>query len=143
MADFNSPLPAGTPIGTNISGKLHGNNLLNDTTGEDAMGLVTTSPGANTLLGRLKAIVTALAARLLTDAGPASKAFAITPSDGTAISPIPRAVRVNAAGTVAFRASGSSADVTITAVAGEIIPVNIQYIRAAGTSATGFVGYAD
>lgn len=73
---------------------------------------------------------------------PATQAFDITPHATNAITPLPRAVRVNAAGTVTFRMSGSATDVTITALAGEIIPGRVQYIRATGTTAAGFLGLA-
>ena len=73
---------------------------------------------------------------------PARNDFAITPSDGAAITPLPRAVRVNVAGTVVYRSVDSAADVTINAAAGEVIQSRVQYIRATGTSATGFVGKA-
>jgi len=61
MADVTTPIPAGTAAGALIDGKLFGRNLLNDTAGADAMGLVADAPAANTLLGRLKAIAAGLA----------------------------------------------------------------------------------
>jgi hypothetical protein len=61
MVDIVTPVPAGTDLGVVLNGYLYGFNLLGDTTGADAMGLVTATPGAQTLLGRLKAIADALA----------------------------------------------------------------------------------
>ena len=67
---------------------------------------------------------------------PAKKMFAITPDATAAVSPIPKAIRCDVAGTVALRAMGSAADVSITMAAGEVLPVRVQYVRASGTSAT-------
>lgn len=137
MVDLTTPAPDGTIIGDMIDGKFHGRNLIKDSAGADAMGLVEATPAANTLLGRLKAIVDAI----LTIA-PARNAFVIVKSDTNAISPLPRAVRVDVAGAVTYRAADSNADVTITALAGEVIQARVQYIRSTGTAASGFVGLA-
>lgn len=137
MVGITTPVATSTDIGESIGGKLFGRNLLNDTTGADAMGLAADVPGTYTLLGRLKAVVEAVLSL-----APTRNAFVITPSDTVALATIPRSVRVNAAGTVAYRTIDATADVTITALAGEVIPGRVQYLRATGTSATGFVGYA-
>jgi hypothetical protein len=73
---------------------------------------------------------------------PARNAFAITPHQTQAVSPLPKAVLVGAAGNVVLRAIDSSVDVTIAVVAGQILPIRAQFIRAAGTTATGLVGLA-
>lgn len=51
-----TPYPAGTNVSETINAKEYGRSLLADAAGADAMGLVATTPAANTLLGRLKAI---------------------------------------------------------------------------------------
>ena len=60
MAGQTTPVANGTDIGDLIGGKLYGRNLINDTAGADAMGLVHATPAPLTLLGRLKAITDAL-----------------------------------------------------------------------------------
>lgn len=193
MADVTTPVPDATALGLLVAGRLLGFNLLNDTAGADAMGLVTASPAAFTLLGRLKAIsdntdgleslVTATNTLLTTLGGyqdgqegllgdlrtllttqatyldglenlltlgngsaelvtPARRSFAIAKHDTTAITPLPRAVRVDVAGTVTYRTVDDTADVTMTALAGEVIQARVQFIRATGTSASGFLGFA-
>lgn len=67
---------------------------------------------------------------------PARKMFAITPHATDEVSPLPKAIRCDAPGTVALRAVGSSADVSITMAAGEQLAVRAKFIRAAGTTAT-------
>lgn len=137
MADFLAPAPDGRPIGDDHGGKLVGHIKLRDDNGADALGGVEETPAPWKLLGRLKAIVDAI----LTIA-PARTAFAIAKHDTNPITPLPRAVRVDTAGTVIYRAVDSATDVTITAFAGEIIQARVQYIRATGTAPTGFVGLA-
>lgn len=137
MPDFLAPAPDGRPIGDDHGGKLVGHVKLRDDNGADALGTQSDNPAPFSFFGRLKAIVDAI----LTTA-PARQAFAITKSDSNPITPLPRAVRVNVAGTVAFRAVDSAADVTITVYAGEVIPARVQFIRDAGTTASGFVGLA-
>jgi len=61
MTDATTPLDDGTAVGLLIGGRLFSFNLLNDVAGADAMGLVTGTPAANTLLGRLKAVADAVA----------------------------------------------------------------------------------
>ena len=73
---------------------------------------------------------------------PARNVYTITASDATAVSPLPRAVRVNVGGTFIFRTVDGISDVTITALAGELLNARIQYLRATGTTATGFTGFA-
>lgn len=111
--------------------------MLVDQTGTDAMGLVTSSPAANTVLGRLKAIETAMAGL-----GTATQAFTITPHATNAVSPVPRAIMVAVAGNVALRADASSADVTLTLSAGVMYPIAAEYVRVTGTTATGITGFA-
>lgn len=90
MADnLTTPVPAGTTLATKDLGagrQLPLNGIL-DQAGADAMGLVTAAPAANTLLGRLKAILSALVAGPQTAATslsvvPNSDGFAVTVSGG-------------------------------------------------------------
>lgn len=62
MADnITTPVADGSVLAAkDIAGVKFPQNLLADTTGIDAMGVVGANPGANTLLGRLKDIVTAV-----------------------------------------------------------------------------------
>lgn len=142
MVDVTTPVPAGTPVGELVVGRFHGWSLLKDTAGVDGMGLVTASPAPYTLFGRLKAIADAIAAAFSSDIGVTRNIFAITPNATTAISPLPRVIRVDVAGTITFRAVDSTADVTLNVVAGERIEGRIQYIRVSGTTASGIVGFA-
>jgi len=66
MADVTTPLADGTVVGLLVGDRLLSFNLLNDTAGADAMGLVSSTPAANTLLGRLKAVADALGGELTT-----------------------------------------------------------------------------
>lgn len=63
MADnITTPVADGQVLALkDVGGVKFPQNLLNDTAGADAMGLVGTTPAANTLLGRLKAIADLLA----------------------------------------------------------------------------------
>ena len=141
MVELTTPAPDGTPIGEMIDGKFYGRNLLADTNGADAMGLVAAAPAANTLLGRLKAIVDGVAAaattivNAVTVTASADTIFTITPSDTVPLSTIPKALRVTAAGNLAIRGTGSS-PVTIPVVANETLPIRARYIYATGTTAT-------
>lgn len=71
---------------------------------------------------------------------PVRHVWEITPHDLNAIDPLPRAVRVNGAGTMVFRTVDSSADVALTVKDAECLVARIKYIRATGTTATGFHG---
>lgn len=75
-------------------------------------------------------------------AAPARNVFAITPHDINEVSPIPKAIRADADGAVTFRAVDSSADVTLNMVAGEVLPVRVQYLRDTGTDAITVHGLA-
>lgn len=64
-----------------------------------------------------------------------ARRFTLIPLDDAAeVSPVPKAVRFNNAGTVVFQAVDDVADQTIDVVAGEILEVRIQYLRATGTT---------
>jgi hypothetical protein len=63
MADnFTTPVPAGSQVATKDIGGVHyAKNIITDELGADAFGLVGASPNANTVLGRLKAVVDGIA----------------------------------------------------------------------------------
>lgn len=73
---------------------------------------------------------------------PARQIFLITPHASNEVSPLPKAIRADSAGTVALRAVGSSADVTVTLAAGEVLAVRAQYVRATGTTVATLHGLA-
>lgn len=65
---------------------------------------------------------------------PARQMFLITPHATNEIDPLPKAIRADSAGTVALRAVDSTADVTVTMAAGEVLAVRAQYVRVTGTT---------
>ena len=67
---------------------------------------------------------------------PSRVIFPIVPHLSNAIVPLPKAIRCNTAGNVVMRAIDSNQDVTIAMAAGEILPVRVQFVRVAGTTAT-------
>lgn len=67
---------------------------------------------------------------------PARNVFLIAPHATNPLPNIPKAIRCDVAGTIAFRAVDDAADVSMTMAAGEILPVRVQYVRATGTSGT-------
>lgn len=71
--------------------------------------------------------------------GAARGAEAITPHASDLIQET-RAIMVNVDGDVVVRFAQSSADVTLTLVAGQIYPFGIVAVRVAGTTATGITG---
>lgn len=70
---------------------------------------------------------------------PARGMFLITPSDASPIVPLPKGLRFNGAGDVVLRAVDSTADVTITVAAGQVLMVRAQFIRATGTTIVGAI----
>jgi hypothetical protein len=72
--------------------------------------------------------------------GPASDCVAITAHDTDEITPT-RGFMVNGAGNVAVRFTDSSADVTLTLLAGTYYPYSIKAVRATSTTATGIHGF--
>lgn len=75
-------------------------------------------------------------------ADPARRAFAVAPNDTAELALLPKALMVGGGGTIVLRAVDSAADVTVTVVAGQIVPIRASYVRATGTTATGIVGLA-
>ncbi|OYW45978.1 MAG: hypothetical protein B7Z08_00210 [Sphingomonadales bacterium 32-68-7] len=73
---------------------------------------------------------------------PAREAFAIVPHDTAELARLPKALMVGGSGTIALRAVDSPADVALVVQAGQIVPIRAQFVRSAGTSATGLVGLA-
>lgn len=65
---------------------------------------------------------------------PSRNVFVITPHASNEVSPLPKAVRFDGAGAVTFRAVDSPADVVMNVVAGEVLDIRIQYLRATGTT---------
>lgn len=65
---------------------------------------------------------------------PAREMFAIVPHDTAPISPLPKAIRANSAGTVTLRAVDSAADVTLAVAVGEVISVRVNFVRTSTTA---------
>jgi hypothetical protein len=76
-----------------------------------------------------------------TDSSPSEFPFAITPSDTVALTHAIRGFSVAVGGTVKVTRLDGSTD-TLTLPAG-VCPARVLLIWATGTTATGFVGYAD
>jgi len=166
MADnITSPVPDGTTLATkDIGGVQYQKSLITDQAGADAVGLVTASPAATTILGRLKAIADALAGTLGISAtslplptGAATSAnqaavkasidagslaglapFPITPGSSALTRPIV-ALSVATGGTVIYTPTSGGGDVTVTLPAG-YFPLPATHIKAGGT-AEGLTGW--
>lgn len=69
------------------------------------------------------------------NASPATRHFAITPSDATVLDPIPRAFKVTVAGNLALADADGTA-ITYPVLAGEIIPFRATKVMATNTTAT-------
>lgn len=70
---------------------------------------------------------------------PASHHYAVTPSDGSDLSPRPRAVYVGGAGDVSMTDAGGAAVTWAGVPAGTTIPFRAVRIRSTGTTATNIV----
>lgn len=164
MADnLTTPFPTGTVLRTKDTGSGHlPESLLTDSVGIDAIGDVAASPAANTLLGRLKALATALAAQLPATLGtkvgtaslsvvPASDGFAVTTDAGSSRTYVPitpgagnlaggacRAIVAEVAGRVNLKQPDGNARSNFPLVAG-VNPIGALMIDAptSGTAATG------
>lgn len=66
---------------------------------------------------------------------PADNIFAITPSDSTALTVVPKALFVTVAGNLAVRGTGAT-PVTIPVAVGQVIPIRARYVYATNTTAT-------
>lgn len=73
---------------------------------------------------------------------PARDAFAVAPHDTAPLPRLPKALLIGSPGTLTLRAVDAAADVTLTVVAGQLVPVRASHVRAAGTSAGQIVGLA-
>ena len=73
---------------------------------------------------------------------PARQAFAVTPSDSAELPILPKALIVGGGGALVLRAVDSAVDVTVTVLAGQMLPIRAQFVRATGTSASNIVGLA-
>jgi hypothetical protein len=75
--------------------------------------------------------------------GAAFHAFAIVPSDSAALGVQTKGIYVGTTGDVTLRCHDSTADVVFKTVpAGTILPLNVVYVRATGTTAANMVGMA-
>lgn len=69
--------------------------------------------------------------------------YAVTPSDGTELPTIPKALFVGTGGNVTLRGVGATADVVFKNVAsGQVLDVRAQFVRATGTTAADIVALA-
>lgn len=67
---------------------------------------------------------------------PATRAVAVSPHDGNALTDIPKAIFVGTGGNVTMRGVGGGGDTVWKNVpAGTVLPFRAQYVRATGTSA--------
>lgn len=73
---------------------------------------------------------------------PARAAFAVTPHNTEALPRLPKALMIGIGGTLTLRAVDAVSDVTVTVVAGQIVPIRASHVRATGTSAAQIVGLA-
>ncbi|OQP84641.1 hypothetical protein BTR14_18620 [Rhizobium rhizosphaerae] len=72
--------------------------------------------------------------------GPATRGFAITPSDSAALPEITRAVYVGVSGALALRLSEGQTVTLANVPAGSILPLRADLVLATGTTAGGLVG---
>ena len=72
--------------------------------------------------------------------GPAIRAFAITPADGSDLTDDIRAVTLNGGGTLSY-VGWDGATYTTAALPAGTYPVQARRIRATGTTATGITGW--
>ncbi|GGE26538.1 hypothetical protein SAMN05421774_11264 [Gemmobacter megaterium] len=73
-------------------------------------------------------------------ADPASAALAITPSDGSDLLMVPRALYCTGAGTVQVTMRAGGDPVILPMLVGTPLPVRVTRVWATGTTATGIVG---
>ena len=70
---------------------------------------------------------------------PARDALPVAPDDAVPLPRLPKALLVGGAGTLTLRAVDGSADVALSVVAGQLVPIRASHVRATGTSATQIV----
>lgn len=73
---------------------------------------------------------------------PARHAFGVVPHDATPLAIVTKGLLIGAGGTLTFRAVDSEADVSVTVLAGQLVPVRAAFVRATGTTAAQIVGLA-
>lgn len=71
--------------------------------------------------------------------GPADNLVAITPSDSTDLANVSRAIYVGGAGNIVVTPAGGGSNVTLTVVAGAVLPIRVSRVLSTGTTATGLV----
>ena len=71
---------------------------------------------------------------------PASKGFAITPSDTENLRYITRAIYVGGSGNIAFRTDAGDILAFAGAVVGTVLPIRANKVYSTGTTATNLVG---
>jgi hypothetical protein len=70
---------------------------------------------------------------------PADNLVAITPSDSTDLGNTSRAIYVGGAGNIVVTPAAGGSNVTLTVVAGAILPIRVSRVLSTGTTATGLV----
>jgi hypothetical protein len=70
---------------------------------------------------------------------PAKSLRAVTPHDTNELEYVSKALFIGTGGTLSLIAQEDTAAVSLTVVAGQIVPVRAKIVRATGTTATGIV----
>ena len=70
---------------------------------------------------------------------PAKSLRAVTPHDTNELEYVAKALFIGTGGTLSLIAQEDTAAVSLTVVAGQIVPVRAKIVRATGTTATGIV----
>lgn len=70
---------------------------------------------------------------------PANDWFDVTPSDGTELAQIPRALFIGAGGDLVLTDAGGN-DSTFKVLSGQLLPVRPTFVKATGTTATDIIG---
>jgi hypothetical protein len=70
---------------------------------------------------------------------PAKSLRAVTPNDTNELDYVAKALFIGTGGTLSLIAQEDTAAVSLTVVAGQIVPVRAKIVRATGTTATGIV----
>lgn len=78
----------------------------------------------------------------VTPPGSFARGFAVVPHATNPIVRPSRAILVGGAGTVVCKLLGETADITITAVAGQLLPICASHVRATST-ATGMIALTE
>ena len=72
--------------------------------------------------------------------GPATRAFAITPGDGSDLTIAPRALWVGGAGDVKITTFGGDTVILVGVTAGTMIPIRVSRVHSTSTTASSIVG---